>query len=63
MGGLTNLYPDFFRDKDRVVERAVSGGREFFRLRAHGFDDLPDARRFCTALNAQGAPCIAVTVR
>lgn len=60
---LTNLYPDFFRDKDRVVERAVSGGREFFRLRAHGFDDLADARRFCTALNAQGAPCIAVTVR
>ena len=60
---LTRLYPDFFRDKDRVVQRAVSGGREFFRLRAHGFDDLSDARRFCTALNAQGTPCIPVTVR
>ena len=60
---LARLYPDFFRDKDRVVQRAVSGGREFFRLRAHGFDDLSDARRFCTALNAQGAPCIPVTVR
>lgn len=60
---LTRLFPDFFRDKDRVVQRAVSGGREFFRLRAHGFDDLADARRFCTALNAQDAPCIAVTVR
>lgn len=60
---LARLYPDFFRDKDRVVQQAVSGGREFFRLRAHGFDDLSDARRFCTALNAQGAPCIPVTVR
>ncbi|WP_420395084.1 SPOR domain-containing protein [Nioella sp.] len=60
---LARLYPDFFRDKDRVIQRAVSGGRAFFRLRAHGFDDLSDARRFCTALNAQGAPCIPVTVR
>ncbi|WP_071675150.1 SPOR domain-containing protein [Nioella nitratireducens] len=60
---LAGLYPDFFRDKDRVVQAAMSGGREFFRLRAHGFDDLSDARRFCTALNAQGAPCIPVTVR
>lgn len=60
---LARLYPDFFRDKDRVVQRAVSGGREFFRLRAHGFDDLSDARRFCSALAAQGAPCIPVTVR
>jgi len=60
---LARLYPDFFRDKDRVVEQATSGGREFYRLRAHGFGDLADARRFCTALNAQGAPCIPVTVR
>lgn len=60
---LSRLYPDFFLDKDRVIQRAVSGGRAFFRLRAHGFDDLSDARRFCTALNAQGAPCIPVTVR
>lgn len=60
---LARLYPDFFLDKDRVIQRAVSGGRAFFRLRAHGFDDLSDARRFCTALNAQGAPCIPVTVR
>lgn len=60
---LVRLHPDFFRGKDRVVQQAVSGGREFFRLRAHGFSDLSDARRFCTALNAQGAPCIPVTVR
>ncbi|MFO7920048.1 MAG: SPOR domain-containing protein [Nioella sp.] len=60
---LARLYPDFFREKDRVVQQATSGGREFYRLRAHGFADLADARRFCTALNAQGAPCIPVTVR
>jgi SPOR domain len=60
---LSRANPDFFRDKGRVIQQAVSGGREFFRLRAHGFTDLSDARRFCTALNAQGAPCIPVTVR
>ncbi len=60
---LARAFPDFFRDKDRVVQEAVSGGREFFRLRAHGFTDLSDARRFCTALNAQGAACIPVTLR
>jgi cell division septation protein DedD len=60
---LARANPDFFRDKGRVIQQAVSGGREFFRLRAHGFTDLSDARRFCTALNARGAPCIPVTVR
>jgi len=60
---LSRANPDFFRDKGRVIQQAVSGGREFFRLRAQGFTDLSDARRFCTALNAQGAPCIPVTVR
>lgn len=60
---LTRAFPDFFAGKARVVQQAVSGGREFFRLRAHGFDDLSDARRFCTALLAEGAACIPVTVR
>lgn len=60
---LSRANPDFFRDKNRVIQQAVSGGREFYRLRAQGFTDLSDARRFCTALNAQGAPCIPVTVR
>ena len=60
---LSRANPDFFRDKGRIIQQAVSGGREFFRLRAQGFTDLSDARRFCTALNSQGAPCIPVTVR
>lgn len=62
-GRLAAAYPDFFGPRDRIVMEAVSGGRTFFRLRAHGFADLMDARRFCTALLAEGAPCIPVTVR
>ena len=62
-GRLTAAFPDFFAGRDRVVQRAVSGGRPFFRLRAHGFADIADARRFCTALLAEDAPCIPVTVR
>lgn len=60
---LTRNFPDYFAGRGRVVQQATSGGREFYRLRAHGFDDLSDARRFCTALLAQGAACIPVTVR
>lgn len=54
---------DFLRDKDRVVQQAQSGGRTFYRLRAHGFADLSDARRFCAALVAEGVDCIPVVTR
>ncbi len=60
---LSSQFPDFFAGRARVLQEATSGGRPFVRLRAHGFDDLSDARRFCTALLAQGAACIPVTVR
>ena len=50
-------------DKSRVIEQAQSGGRTFYRLRAMGFVDLSDARRFCSAIKAEGADCIPVQVR
>ncbi len=60
---LTGRFPDFFDGKDQVIQEATSGGRTFFRLRAMGFADLSDARRFCSAMSAEGAPCIPVVVR
>ena len=60
---LTSRFPDFFAGKDQVIQEAASGGRTFFRLRAQNFADLSDARRFCAALSAEGAPCIPVVVR
>ncbi|SLN18890.1 SPOR domain-containing protein [Pseudooctadecabacter jejudonensis] len=60
---LTGTYPDFFNGKDQVIQQATSGGRTFFRLRAMNFADLSDARRFCAAMSAEGAPCIPVVVR
>lgn len=56
-------FPDFFDDKEKIIQEALSGGRSFFRLRAMGFTDLSDARRFCSALSAEGAACIPVVVR
>ena len=49
--------------KGRVVQRASSGGRDFWRLRVAGFADGGDARRFCAALSAGGAACIPVVAR
>ena len=60
---MTQRFPDFFDDKDQIIQQANSGGRTFFRLRAMGFTDLSDARRFCSAMSAEGAACIPVVVR
>ncbi|MEM6374443.1 MAG: SPOR domain-containing protein [Pseudomonadota bacterium] len=56
-------FGDYLKGKDRIVQTAESGGRTFYRLRAHGFADLSDARRFCSALVAEGADCIPVVTR
>ncbi|QQA44562.1 SPOR domain-containing protein [Pelagovum pacificum] len=56
-------FADFMTGKAKVIQRAESGGRTFYRLRAMGFDDMSDARRFCAALVAEDALCIPVQVR
>ncbi len=60
---LTAQLGDLLDGKRRVVQRAESGGRIFYRLRAAGFEDLADARRFCSALQAERAECIPVVAR
>ena len=56
-------FPEFISGKARVIEEAQSGGKLFFRLRAHGFDGLADARRFCAAFVAADLNCIPVRQR
>ena len=56
-------FGDYLEGKKRVIQRAESGGRTFYRLRAVGFEGLSDARRFCSALVARNADCIPVTTR
>jgi len=60
---LSVQFEDYMTDKSLVVQEASSGGRSFYRLRAMGFDDLADARRFCAVLIAEQADCIPVTIR
>lgn len=60
---LQGPFGDYFQGKSRVLQQASAGGRSFIRLRAVGFDDLSDARRFCTVLVAQDAACIPVIRR
>lgn len=60
---LSSRLGDLLEGKARVVQKAESGGRVFYRLRAVGFDDLDDARRFCSALQAEKAECIPVVTR
>ncbi|MEQ8898892.1 MAG: SPOR domain-containing protein [Roseovarius sp.] len=60
---LADRFDEYLEDKDRVIEKATSGGRTFYRLRAMGFADLSEARRFCSALVAERAECIPVVTR
>ncbi|WP_300514832.1 SPOR domain-containing protein [Aliiroseovarius sp.] len=60
---LAARFEDYMGGKTRVIEEAQSGGKTFYRLRAHGFADLSDARRFCSALLAEKAACIPVMTR
>ncbi|MGR3434256.1 MAG: SPOR domain-containing protein [Shimia sp.] len=59
-GRLQARFRDILVGKTYVVQRASNAGRTFYRLRAVGFDGLDDARRFCSVLRAQNAPCIPV---
>ncbi|MDD7971232.1 SPOR domain-containing protein [Roseinatronobacter alkalisoli] len=60
---LARRFSPLLDDRGRVIEAAHSGGSVFYRLRAHGFEDERDARRFCAALVAQNIDCIPVLVR
>ncbi len=60
---LTQRFGDLMSGKAVVIQTADSGGRTFYRLRAHGFDGEDDARRFCAALLAEDAACIPVAHR
>ena len=57
---LGTKFGEYMDGKERVIQRAESGGRVFYRLRAMGFGDLSDSRRFCAALVAERADCIPV---
>ena len=48
--------------KKMVVQKAESGGKIFYRLRASGFSDISDARQFCSAISDKVA-CIPVVTR
>lgn len=60
---LQGRFGDLMGGKAALVQTAESGGRTFYRLRAHGFGTSDDSRRFCAALQAEGAACIPVTHR
>ncbi len=62
-GKLNVRFAPFMEGKKRIVMEAKSGGRTFYRLRAQGFEDIGDARRFCSALVAESVDCIPVVTR
>ena len=60
---LQGEFGDFMAGKEQLMQEAARNGKAFYRLRAKGFADLADARRFCASLEAGNADCIPVVVR
>jgi hypothetical protein len=60
---LQTRFTELMAGKALVVEPAKSGGRDFFRLRAYGFDSADDTRRFCSAILAENGTCLTVDQR
>ncbi len=60
---LQTRFADLMAAKAMVVQSAQSGGRTFYRLRAHGFAGEDEARKFCVTLLAENASCIPVAQR
>ncbi|MEP5730230.1 MAG: SPOR domain-containing protein [Sulfitobacter sp.] len=60
---MQNRFDAYMSGKRRIVQKATSGGRTFYRLRAMGFENIADARSFCSALVAANADCIPVVTR
>lgn len=60
---LSGEFGNYMNDKGRVVEKTAMADREFWRLRAYGFNTLSDARSFCSVLVAAQADCIPVLTR
>lgn len=56
-------FPDLMANKARVIQKSVSAGTPFYRLRAYGFGSRADTRRFCAAFDAVNANCVPVLVR
>lgn len=55
-------FGQLLADKSRVIQVSNQSDSTWHRLRASGFEDRAAARRFCAALEAEGADCIAVVV-
>lgn len=60
---LVGRFPAYLDGRGRVIEPATAGGRVFYRLRAHGFRDEPEARRFCSVFVGEDLECTPVLIR
>ena len=60
---LQGRFPELMAGKAMVLQPAEGNGRTFWRLRAHGFADEAESRRFCIAFIAEDLICIPVPQR
>lgn len=55
---VSGKFGSLMAGKSPVLQRTKVNGRSFVRLRVAGFGSTDEARRFCSALSAEGTDCI-----
>ncbi|ABV93469.1 hypothetical protein Dshi_1727 [Dinoroseobacter shibae DFL 12 = DSM 16493] len=60
---IAETFSPYLEGKNPVIQQAERAGRSFYRLRAMGFEDLADARRFCSVFLAEDLACIPVVYK
>lgn len=59
-GVLLASYPEIMGGLTPMIEAAQTGGRNFYRLRAEGYETLDAAREFCRGIPSSLTDCIPV---
>ncbi|WP_424967609.1 SPOR domain-containing protein [Dinoroseobacter sp. S375] len=60
---ISGQFADYLVGKAPVIQQAERAGQVFYRLRATGFEDLADARQFCSLFLAENMACIPVVYK
>lgn len=60
---LYGTFGEYMQGKKRLVMKATSAGRDFYRLRVVGFNGPNETRQFCSVFLARNTACIPVVSR
>ena len=53
-------YKDYLTNKAVFLQKSETGGRSIYRMRAVGFPNSSETKKFCSIINSFGNECIPI---